>query len=295
LALLLKAIMAKARRSLPSCHTKCGVLVSGVGAFGQRKKMIRKPKIAIESITGCAGCQLNIYFLEDILLDLADKVEIVSARMIKGRNEYVGKCDYIFVEGSVCCEEDLEDLKKWREQAKFLVALGTCATHGNMQQMKNLMNKKEVEKEAYKDTKHLHSLDPTPIHKHVTVDYSLSGCPPYRGEILRFVKDIILGNKPKVWQHFVCEECVFKENNCLLEQGKDCLGPLTRGGCQALCPSVNHPCTGCHGPLDDANICSGIDLLKEKGIDVKRISQMMEKYAGLRYEELKKEVKCQKK
>ncbi|MFH1506778.1 MAG: oxidoreductase [archaeon] len=257
--------------------------------------MIRKPKIAIESITGCAGCQLNIYFLEDVLLDLVDKVEIVSARMIKGENEYIGKCDYIFVEGSVCSESDLEDLKKWREQAKFLVALGTCATHGNMQQMKNLMDAQEVEKEAYTKTKHLKSVTPTPIHKHVTVDYSLSGCPPYKGEILRFMKDIVLGNKPRVWQHPVCEECVFKENNCFLEMGKSCMGPLTRGGCEALCPGVNHPCTGCHGPTDDVNLASGIKLFKEKGFNMKQIQQELDKYAGTTYKELEKTAKCLKK
>lgn len=259
--------------------------------------MIRKPKIAIESITGCAGCQLNVYFLEDVFLELTEKVEIVSARMIKQQNEYAGKCDYVFVEGSVCSEDDLEQLKKFRKQAKYLVALGTCATHGNVQYMKNNMNKKEVENAAYTKTKHLKSLDPAPLSKYVKADYSLSGCPPYRGEILKFFKDIILGKKPEVWQHPVCEECVFKENNCFLEKGEMCLGPLTRGGCEALCPSVNHPCTGCHGPLNDTNIKSGIDLLKQKGLSMKRINQMLEKYAGNSFEELRKKdnKQCQQK
>jgi len=38
---------------------------------------------------------------------------------------------------------------------------------------------------------------------------------------------------------------------CLLTQGMVCLGPVTRGGCGALCIKANMPCTGCFGPVDD--------------------------------------------
>ncbi|UCG90393.1 MAG: oxidoreductase, partial [Candidatus Heimdallarchaeota archaeon] len=35
---------------------------------------------------------------------------------------------------------------------------------------------------------------------------------------------------------------------CLLDQGIICLGPATRGGCEARCITTNYPCRGCFGP-----------------------------------------------
>ena len=35
--------------------------------------------------------------------------------------------------------------------------------------------------------------------------------------------------------------------DCLIEQGYICLGPVTKAGCGGLCMRVNAPCTGCYG------------------------------------------------
>ena len=49
--------------------------------------------------------------------------------------------------------------------------------------------------------------------------------------------------------------------------GQICLGPVTRGGCQAPCPVAGMGCWGCRGPTDDANMESFFSALKEKGFD----------------------------
>jgi F420-non-reducing hydrogenase small subunit len=63
---------------------------------------------------------------------------------------------------------------------------------------------------------------------------------------------------------------------CLLTQGLLCLGPATRGGCEALCVKARMPCTGCFGPLDRVTdygaktasfIASIIDLQDEEALE----------------------------
>ena len=64
-----------------------------------------------------------------------------------------------------------------------------------------------------------------------------------------------------------------------MDKGILCLGPITRGGCNALCLVNNRACFGCRGLSEDANIGGFIKILKEKGIEVpdylKKLSKVM--------------------
>lgn len=256
------------------------------------KLQVTKLKVGIQSITGCAGCQLSIYFIEDVLLELLEKIDLVAAPMIKEQN--VENYDVLFVEGSVSSQEDLDNLLKWRSQAKTLIALGACAVNGNMQSMKHLMNEKEVEQGVYAkypSDARLKPITSVPIHKHVKVDFYIPGCPPDKGELVQVIKCLLQGKQPRVYDKAVCHECSLKENYCLLDQGIECLGPLMNGGCRALCPSFNHPCTGCRGLLDDANLESGKQVLKDKGFDIDLMLKRMTKYNALQHKEFEEKAK----
>ena len=39
-------------------------------------------------------------------------------------------------------------------------------------------------------------------------------------------------------------------DDCLIEQGYICMGPVTKAGCGGLCLNVNTPCTGCYGQTE---------------------------------------------
>lgn len=243
-----------------------------------------KPKIGLFGLTGCGGCELAVLFTEDILLNLLKEIDLVAAPFFKDDNKE--KYDVAFVSGLVADKNDVKKLEGFRKNSKILIALGACAAHGNVPALKNFMNKKLMEKSAYEKTSHLESVAPTPVSEHVKVDFSIPGCPPNSEEIVKYIKDLMLEKKLVQNQKPVCFECNLKENYCLLKQGKECLGPLTRGGCGALCPSVGKECTGCRGPIEDGNIEEIKKIFKEKGLNPDIIINKINKYAGLEFKTL---------
>ena len=136
----------------------------------------------------------------------------------------------------------------------------------------------------------------------IDVEYYLPGCPPTPKIIMAAVLALLSGKLPPKGTVLspdiaVCEQCKRKDSKpadlaltefkrphqiqidpekCLLAQGLVCMGPATRGGCEALCPAGNMPCTGCFGPTSRvkdqgakfvSSVFSNIVPKEEKDID----------------------------
>jgi coenzyme F420-reducing hydrogenase gamma subunit len=105
-----------------------------------------------------------------------------------------------------------------------------------------------------------------PVSSIVKVDFELKGCPVVPGEFLHLVKSLLTGSLPHFPANAVCVECKKNENECVMEQGRTCLGPITWGGCDAVCVGGGHVCDGCRGLLPHANTQAHRDLMREKGV-----------------------------
>ena len=242
-----------------------------------------KPIAGFFGVAGCAGCLLSVLF-EETFPKIIKAFDIKSFPLIKEDN-YQGNFDIVFIEGTVVFDEDIILLNELRKRSKIVVALGSCACVGGVPSIKNFKNEEKVMRFVYPKHNNLRSEPPTPINKHIKVDYYIPQCPPNKEEILEFIECFISGKQFKNPKDPVCIECRKQGNICLLQEGEICLGPLTRAGCNALCPKNGVGCYGCRGPTKDANYNSYLKILKEKGHTKEEIKDKLETFAGLDFEE----------
>lgn len=244
---------------------------------------MKKPTVGFYGISGCAGCLLTVLY-EECFKELTKLVDIKSFPFIK-EDAYKEKLDYIFIEGTVCFDEDIIIINELRERAKKIVALGSCSCFGCVPSIRNFHDKEKTMNFVYPKYNHLKEEDPTPIDAHIKVDYYIPQCPPSKKEIIEFVKCILTNREFKIYTNPVCFECRKKGNSCLLENKKVCLGPITNGGCEAICPTNNTACYGCRGPYKDANYEAFFKMLKKAGHTNKEIKDKLETFAGLQFKE----------
>ncbi|MEO8285238.1 MAG: oxidoreductase [Chloroflexota bacterium] len=224
------------------------------------KQKQRKPKLAVWKFSSCDGCQLSLLDCEDELLTVAGAVEIAYFPEAT-RTVIKGPYDLSLVEGSITTPHDLERIKQVREQSKFLMTIGACATAGGIQALRNFKDVRDFISVVYATPGYISTLEKsTPVSEHVQVDYELHGCPINKRQLLEVISALLNGRKPNTPSHSVCVECKQRGIPCVMvSKGVPCLGPVTHAGCAALCPSYNRGCFGCYGPKETANTVSLAD------------------------------------
>ena len=224
---------------------------------------IHKPSIAVYKFSSCDGCQLSILNLEDDLLELTNLIEI--AFFLEARRRVLpGPYDIGLVEGSVTTEEEIEKIKEIRHDCKFLIALGTCATAGGVQALRNFGDVETFTQKIYAHPEFIQTLPTSSsISDHVHIDAELWGCPVDKFQVVGMITAVLQNRSPNLPDYSVCLECKRHGNICtMVTNGSACLGPITRAGCGAICPSMNRGCYGCFGPLPNAEIEAFIPHLR---------------------------------
>jgi len=238
-----------------------------------------KPKIAFFDFASCEGCQLQVVNLESEMVDLLAAVDIVQFReaLAEKSDEYA----IAFVEGSITREKDIPRLQKIRQQAAILVALGSCACIGGVNCLKNFHPLEEVRKYVYGEKANWYeTFSARPIDAMVAVDHYVYGCPVHKDEFLKVVKSLLLGKKPEIPTYPVCVECKRAGNVCLFEMGLTCLGPVTRAGCGAWCPTNRGNCAGCRGLVPDPNTNAEKEVLKKYGLTMEQAVSQFRIFLG---------------
>ncbi|MEW5759032.1 MAG: cytochrome B [Candidatus Omnitrophota bacterium] len=229
-----------------------------------------KPKVAFFDFTDCEGCQLQIANMGEAFLELAELIDIVSFREIM--SEEGQDYDIAVVEGSISTDNDVMRIKKIREKAKILVAFGSCAAIAGVNGIKNRTPLDVAKTRVYGDkADKINTIKAMPLDQVVKVDYYILNCPPYIPEIIAVFKAILMGKPYPRPNYSVCVECKMNENVCRYEKDEECMGPVTRAGCNSWCVNNGNRCYGCRGLLDNPAIEGAKDILLKYGLKIEDI------------------------
>lgn len=219
--------------------------------------MAAAAKLAVFKFASCDGCQLSFLALEDELLSVAGKLDIVHFLEATSRVES-GPYDIALVEGSITTPDDVQRIRQVRRDSRILVTIGACATAGGIQALRNWADSTEFLRAVYAKPEYIQLLaTSTAISAHVPVDFELRGCPIDKHQLLEVLTSFLAGRRPRLPQHSVCLECKRRGTVCVMvAQGVPCLGPVTHDGCGAICPAHDRGCYGCYGPSGQPNLVS---------------------------------------
>lgn len=221
----------------------------------------QKLKFGIFDFTDCEGCQVKLVSLRERLLSLLSRVDIVNWRLGQDKG-LMDSFNVVLIEGSPVTQAEVDLLKVLRERSECLIGFGTCATMGGIPA---IMDQKERAKwyhiiygPGYKPR----GIDALPLTSYVKMDFLIHGCPVDENEIVRIMEELLSGKSPSFRGYSACFPCKLAGNPCRLIKGKPCLGPITQGGCGAICVGGGSPCYACFGIREEAQIESLLTILK---------------------------------
>jgi NAD-reducing hydrogenase small subunit len=151
---------------------------------------------------------MSLLDMDERLLDIFERADLVYSPLVDFK-DYPEEVDVCLVEGAVSSEEDLHKIKMVRARTKTLVAFGDCAVTSNVPGMRNPIGVQPLLDRSYREnvtinpqmpSKVVPRLLPTarPVHRVVTVDVFLPGCPPDADLIYCLLDDLLAGRVPDV-------------------------------------------------------------------------------------------------
>ncbi len=165
-------------------------------------------RLATVWLGGCSGCHMSFLDLDEFLMDLADRVDVVYSPVVDAK-EYPEGVDLVLVEGAVANEDNLAMIRRVRERTRILVSFGDCAVTGNVTALRNPIGGSDgVLRRSFVEQTDRDPQIPfapgvlpvlldrvTPVHSVVSVDLYLPGCPPPAPRI-RAVLEQLLDGRP---------------------------------------------------------------------------------------------------
>jgi NAD-reducing hydrogenase small subunit len=169
-----------------------------------------KIRLATVWLAGCSGCHMSFLDLDEWLLELAERAEIVYSPVASDIKTFPSDVDVCLVEGGVANTDNLELLHQVRANSRVLVSFGDCAITANIPGMRNMLSGADpVLRRSYLELAdgsgqlpHAPGIVPEllervlPLHEVIPVDIYLPGCPPSAERIREAITPLLDGERP---------------------------------------------------------------------------------------------------
>jgi len=240
------------------------------------------PRVVVLSLASDFGCQVQLSNMTDEILDVLGLIDL-SYWQLASSGHMPADYDVAIIEGAVTTGEHVELLRRVRETAGVVIAIGACANTGGIPAIANLADLDGRYTVVYGDAVVAPGrLAPAPVGSVIAVDYHVPGCPIDPAEFLRTLSRVLLGLKDRVTDRTMCASCKVNETACFYEGGVLCMGLVTQAGCGARCTSLGRPCTGCRDIAPDANMESPRATVAASGRDVADFEDALRVYNAVR-------------
>lgn len=166
----------------------------------------KKIRLATAWLGGCSGCHMSFLDLDEKLIDLAEKIELVYSPIADAKR-FPENVDVTLVEGAVANVDHLELAKEIRARSKIVVSFGDCAVTGNVTSLRNKLPVDDLLTKVYHEGPgkvprggETDRVMPAllkrvlPLHQVVPVDVYVPGCPPEPDRIWAAVAALLAGD-----------------------------------------------------------------------------------------------------
>jgi NAD-reducing hydrogenase small subunit len=192
---------------MSGCNPKSAI----VNLQSEMEWVMAKPKVSMDWLAGCAGCEMSTLDIDERIVKVAELVDLRSTPITDLKEPDESGVEVGILSGAVNNSTNEEVAHRMRSRCNTLVALGDCAVFGGVVAMRNFFKLEDSLRRAYVETESTDGQGKIPsspelavpqevraLSEVVKVDVNVPGCPPEADVIFYVLSELAQGRTPEL-------------------------------------------------------------------------------------------------